>query len=91
MPFGGQSKIRKGKSMRSVSETEDFIMSSVLGKRIIRIRPMTPDESKAECWPHRPDITVLELENGTKLYAPPLGVGREAKVYGEHKGKLFRI
>ena len=73
-----------------ISKTEEFVMSAVLGQRILRIRPMSPDESRGEHWEHRPDIMILELGNGAKLYAP-VGVNQEHAIYGQVGGRRFKI
>ena len=72
-----------------MTKAEEFILSHVLGKRVMRICPMTPDESNAEGWVHNPEAMVLELDNGVKLYpAQTLGY---TPIYGELNDKRFKI
>lgn len=59
-------------------------MSEIAGLRVTAVRPMTPAEAQREGWTVDPKVqpTVLELEDGTLLYA-----SRDSE--GNGPGSLF--
>lgn len=62
----------------------------LIGVRIANIRPMTKKEQTAEGW-FRP-ATVIELENGVKLYASRDDEGNDAgMIFGSHGDYKFAM
>ena len=74
-------------------DIEEFVLNNIVGKRIVRIRPMSIEESRSENWKHNPNVMVIELANGVKLF-PSQGLhesGNYHPLYGEYKGKCFTL
>lgn len=67
---------------------------NVTGQKIVRVREMTPKEMEDEGWERWDEPpTVMELENGTKLYPSrdPEGNGPGAMFGMGADGGAFRL
>ena len=64
--------------------------NNIVGRRITKVRLMTPVELEREGWPANEKVTVLELDNGMVLWASCDVEGNgPGMIYGAKDGKLF--
>jgi len=69
-------------------------ISSLIGRTIKNIRPMTADEAEREDWTFRRNgaPAVIELDDGTLLYPSRDDEGNgPGALFGYEKGKQFSI
>lgn len=63
---------------------------SIIGQRIVKVRKSTDSEKNIHDWDE--DFTVIELENGIKLYPSCDAEGnRPGVLFGEDKEAYFAL
>ena len=75
-----------------MEDVEGFVLDNVLGHRVTMIRPMTTEEYRDESWKpekDKPDVMVIELDNGLKLYASQ--EKGYTPLFGDFNGRCFTV
>ena len=64
------------KTKSTTQKWEDKIAKQLVGRKIVKIRYMTPEESKESCWYYQPILLILD--DGTVLCPQSDDEGNEA-------------